>query len=177
MLDIFENEEYLSLVMECMEGGDLFDYQDRRDFKLSDRHCSEIAHKLAAALYYLHSYGIAHRDLKPENILMQNDLRDSDVKLSDFGLSKFLGPDEHAKEQFGTLSYAAPEVILKVEYGMEIDLWSYGVIVFSLVTGGLPFDSETDKQTARNIAKGVINWKKAENISDESRDVITSTLP
>ena len=98
MLDIFENEEYLSLVMECMEGGDLFDYQDRRDFKLSDKHCSEISHKLAAALYYLHSYGIAHRDLKPENILMENDARESDVKLSDFGLSKFLGPDEHAKE-------------------------------------------------------------------------------
>ena len=58
---------------------------------------------------------------------------------------------------------------------MEIDLWSYGVIVFSLVTGGLPFDSETDKQTARNIAKGVVNWKKAEHISDESRDLITST--
>ena len=84
--------------MECMEGGDLFDYQERRDFNLSDQHCSEIAHKLASALYYLHSYGIAHRDLKPENILMENNSSNADVKLSDFGLSKFLGPDEQAKE-------------------------------------------------------------------------------
>ena len=59
---------------------------------------------------------------------------------------------------------------------MEIDLWSYGVIVFSLVTGVLPFDSETDKQTARNIAKGLIAWEKAEHISEESRDLIASTI-
>ena len=103
LLDIFENASELYLVLEYMAAGDLFDYQDSRDFRLSDKLASTLAHKLAAAIYYLHSFGIAHRDLKPENILMSGYGEDTELKLSDFGLSKALGPNEKATEFFGTL--------------------------------------------------------------------------
>ena len=67
---------------------------------------------MAAALYYLHSYGIAHRDIKLENILMTDDTDKAELKLVDFGLSKIFGPNETSKDPFGTLSYVAPEVLL-----------------------------------------------------------------
>ena len=62
-----------------------------------------MAHQIATALYYLHSFGIAHRDLKPENILMENDSETADLKIVDFGLSKIIGPNETSKDPFGTL--------------------------------------------------------------------------
>ena len=86
-----------------MSGGDLFDYQDRRFFKLGEERSREIAHQLATAIYYLHSHGIAHRDLKPENILMSDDSEQAVAKIADLGLAKILGPTEQAEHSFGTL--------------------------------------------------------------------------
>jgi len=68
-------------------------------------------HKISTALYYLHSYGIAYWDLKPENILMTSLDDSADLRLADFGLSKIIGPNEQSTEPFGTVSYAAPEVL------------------------------------------------------------------
>ena len=187
LLDIFENEEHLQLVLSYMEGGDLFDYQKNRLFCLPDRLASSIAHKLAAAIYYLHSFGITHRDLKPENILMSDLTADANLKLADFGLSKALGPNEKANEFFGTLvspsaanpqSYASPEVLMNMHYGKEVDLWGIGVIVFSLVCGILPFDGKNEEQTALNIVNCKARWDSphAEDVSADARDLIESTI-
>ena len=86
-----------------MEGGDLFTYLEKREFRITEDRARSIAHEIAAALYYIHSYGIAHRDIKLENIMMLNDNDHSPLKLVDFGLSKMLGPNETSKEPFGTL--------------------------------------------------------------------------
>ncbi len=86
-----------------MAGGDLFSYLERRDFKISEDKARSVAHQIASALYYLHSYGIVHRDLKLENILMVDLSNESELKLVDFGLSKILGPNETSTEPFGTL--------------------------------------------------------------------------
>jgi len=101
--DIFENQDSIYIVMEFLKGGDFFCYLEKRKFKIPEDRARKIAHKLATALYYLHSYGIAHRDLKPENILMVDESDESELKLVDFGLSKTLGPNETCKEPFGTL--------------------------------------------------------------------------
>jgi serine/threonine protein kinase len=85
---------------------------DKRDFKITEDRARSIAHQLAAAIYYLHSYGIAHRDLKLENILMVEDTDTAQLKLVDFGLSKMIGPTETTTDPFGTLSYVAPEVLM-----------------------------------------------------------------
>ena len=110
--DIFENQDYIYIVMEYLRGGDFFSYLERRHFRVDEDHARKIAHSLATALYYLHSFGIAHRDLKPENILMVDETIDSEIKLVDFGLSKNFGPNETCKEPFGTLCYVAPEILL-----------------------------------------------------------------
>jgi serine/threonine protein kinase len=103
MLDVFENPEYIYIVLEYCAGGDLFHYLDKRDFKIHEDLARHIAHQIAAAIYYLHSYGIAHRDLKLENILMMDDTNETQLKLVDFGLSKMIGPNETSTDPFGTL--------------------------------------------------------------------------
>lgn len=92
LLDIFENQDYIYIVMENLSGGDLFSYLEKRDFVVSEDRARELSHQLATALYYLHSFGVTHRDLKPENILMTSDEDDCKCKIVDFGLSKIIGP-------------------------------------------------------------------------------------
>ena len=103
LLDVFENPEYIYIVLEHMAGGDLFNYLEKREFKITEDKARQIAHMIASALYYLHSYGIVHRDLKLENILMVDTSNDSELKIVDFGLSKILGPNETSTDPFGTL--------------------------------------------------------------------------
>lgn len=149
LLDVFENPEYIYIVLEYLSGGDLFIYLDKRDFRITEDRARQIAHMIASALYYMHSYGISHRDLKLENILMVENTEESELKIVDFGLSKILGPNETSTDPFGTLSYVAPEVLLQQKYGNQVDLWSLGVIIFVLLSGMLPFDSDDNKETAR----------------------------
>jgi serine/threonine protein kinase len=136
--------------MEYCAGGDLFSYLEKRSFKIPENKSAEIIHKLATAIYYIHSYGITHRDLKPENILMTDTTDESDIRLVDFGLSKIIGPEETCNEPFGTLSYVAPEVLLELPYNKMVDIWSLGVITYLLLCGCLPFDDEhSEKEVAR----------------------------
>lgn len=135
--------------MENLSGGDLFTYLEKRKFNIPEQRAKVLAHEIATALYYLHSFGVAHRDLKPENILMVDNSENSDLKIVDFGLSKIIGPNETSLDPFGTLSYVAPEVLLQKPYGKEVDLWSLGVIIYLLLSRVLPFDDEDDREIAR----------------------------
>ena len=149
LLDYFENSENIFIIMELLQGGDLFSYLEARSFKISEARASSILHSLATAVYYLHSYGIAHRDLKPENILMVDKSENSDVKIVDFGLSKMVGPNEKCTEPFGTLSYVSPEILLQQPYDKSVDIWSLGVIAYLLLSGTLPFDDDDDVEIVR----------------------------
>ena len=179
LYDIFENVNYFYIIMEYCEGGDLFSYLEDRHFRLPEQQVAKFMHKMCAAIYYIHSYGITHRDLKPENVLMTSKNDEADLRILDFGLSKIIGPDEKCTEPYGTLSYVAPEVLLDVPYGKEVDLWALGVITYLMLSGCLPFD---DKHSEEAIAKktviepppykGII-WKK---ISNEARDFVGKLL-
>ena len=142
LLDVFENFEYIFIVMEHLQGGSLLQYFKDKSYKLTENRIQEIAHQIATALFYLKSFGIAHRDLKPDNMMMTTNDDTSAVKIIDFGLSKIIGPNERSKDPFGTIPYAAPEIILRKPYGHSVDIWSFGVTLFFLVTGFHPFDSE-----------------------------------
>ena len=109
--DVFESPDYIQIVMELLIGGDLFNYLHERKFIISETRARALAHQLATAIYFMHSFGIAHRDLKPENILMIDKGEDSAVKLVDFGLTKTFGPGETCMEPYGTLCYVAPEIL------------------------------------------------------------------
>jgi serine/threonine protein kinase len=156
LLDIFENPDYIYIVMELLRGGDLFTYLEKRAFKITEIRACNIVHSLATALFYLHSYGIAHRDLKPENVLLVDESEDSDVKIVDFGLSKMVGPSEKCHEPFGTLSYVAPEVLLQQPYDKTVDLWSLGVVAYLLLSGTLPFDDDNEKEIVRYHLRAVL---------------------
>lgn len=149
LLDLFENPDYSYIVMEMLEGGDLFSYLEKRKFRVIETRAAKIVHSLSAALYYLHSYGIVHRDIKPENVLMADKSENSDVKIVDFGLSKMVGPAQLCSEPFGTLSYVAPEVLLQKPYGKAVDIWSIGILAFLMMAGALPFDHEDDREVAK----------------------------
>ena len=179
LYEVFENVSYFYIIMEYCPGGDLFSYLEQRNFRLPEEQACKFMHKMCAAIYYCHSYGIAHRDLKPENVLMTSNQEDADLRILDFGLSKIIGPDEKCTEPYGTLSYVAPEVLLDEPYGKEVDLWSLGIITYLMLSGSLPFDDKHDEEeiARKTVAetppyKGSI-WKK---ISPEARDFIKRLL-
>ena len=153
LYDIYENENYIYIIMEYCSGGDLLSYFEHYEYELKETKVCEIIHKLSMAIYYLHSYGIVHRDLKPENILMTDLTPEADIRLLDFGLSKIVGNEEKCTEPYGTLSFVAPEVLQGKPYDKSVDLWSIGIITFLLLCGYLPFD---DKHSEREIARQTI---------------------
>jgi hypothetical protein len=179
LYDVFENENYIYIIMENCSGGDLLSYFEYHEYELPESKVCEIIHKLSMAVYYLHSYGIVHRDLKPENILMTDLSATADIRLLDFGLSKIIGNDEKCTEPYGTLSFVAPEVLQGKPYDKSVDLWSIGIITFLLLCGYLPFD---DKHSEREIARQTIQdpvpydnkiWSK---ISPEAKTFVDGLL-
>ena len=161
-----------------MEGGDLYTYLEKREFKISEDKARTISHSIAAAVYYLHTYGIVHRDLKLENIMMVDESNHSDLKIADFGLSKILGPSETSTEPFGTIAYAAPEVLMQKPYGKNVDLWSLGVIIYAMLSGSFPFNGKDPKETAKATVCEDISFKNPlwNYASDEVKDLIKSLL-
>ena len=158
LLDLFENSDYYFMVLEYMQGADLFDYLQSRDFNLGEDRVKEIALQLAAGIKYLHSYGIVHRDLKLENVMMTDSTNKSVPKLVDFGLAKMIGPSEKAEEPFGTLGYVAPEILNKQPYTNQCDLWSLGCILYALLCSSLPFDHDSQKETIRMTCEDPVKF-------------------
>jgi calcium/calmodulin-dependent protein kinase I len=164
LADIFESRSKLYIVMQLTKSGDLFDRIIQRKFFKEDV-ARIVVWKLLSAIRYLHSLGIVHRDLKPENILCADPDDDTQVLISDFGLSKFASPEEVMKMPCGTLAYVAPEVLLLQGYSRAVDLWSIGIISYLLLRGGLPFDGKTKTDIIHRTLRGKLNftharWKK-----------------
>ena len=146
LLDHFENAEYIFIVMEYLSGGSLSNYLKKNKYNLSDKKILKIIYQIGLGLQYLHQYGIVHRDLKPDNIMLSEKEDMNQIKIMDFGLSKIMGPKETVDDGFGTLCYVAPEVLLRIPYNNEIDIWSLGVILYFMSCGILPFDDDSDNE-------------------------------
>ena len=179
LYNVFENADYLYIIMEYCYGGDLFSYLENRHFRVSEKRASNIIHQMATAVYYMHSYGVVHRDLKPENVLMTSTDEDSDIRILDFGLSKILGPYEKCDEPYGTLTYCAPEIIVDEPYSKPVDLWSLGVMTYLMVSGKLPFNAEDENEIARQVVYDEPNYTRNpiwKTISPECLDFIQKLL-
>ena len=180
LLDHFENAEYIFIVMEFLPGGDLGEYLTKTKFAVSEKRAGVIMYQISSAIQYLHQYGVLHRDLKPENIMLTECSDKGVIKIMDFGLSKIMGPDERVADGFGTLSFVAPEVLIRQPYGKQIDIWSLGVILYYMLSSTLPFDDENDNEEV--IAKMTVfvevqyppkQWAKK---SQEVIDLISKCL-
>lgn len=133
--------------------------------------------RLLSAVKYLHDMNICHRDLKPENILFKRENDDTQIKIIDFGLSKKLKTGKRMHKKLGTPYYLAPE-ILEEDYGIEVDMWSIGVIAYVLLCGYPPFYGEGPKDLFRNIYH--VSYEFLEEdwsfISEEAKDFISRLL-
>jgi len=147
VLDIYENmyssNRCLLIVMECMEGGELFNrIRDRQDKPYTEREAANVIFMIAKAVAHLHQVDMAHRDLKPENLLFTDTADDAILKLTDFGFAK-----EGNNEQLPlntpcyTPYYVAPEILSNNKYDKACDIWSMGVIMYILLCGYPPFFS------------------------------------
>jgi len=146
----FQTEGKLYLILEFLRGGDLFTRLSKEVMFTEDDVKFYLA-ELALALDHLHSLGIIYRDLKPENILLD---ADGHVQLTDFGLSKeSVFEDTKAYSFCGTVEYMAPEVVNRKGHSTAADWWSYGVLMFEMLTGSLPFQGSNRKETMTMILK------------------------
>uniref|UniRef100_A0A665U664 Calcium/calmodulin-dependent protein kinase type IV n=1 Tax=Echeneis naucrates TaxID=173247 RepID=A0A665U664_ECHNA len=136
--EIFETDTDISLVLELVTGGELFDRIVERGY-YSERDAAHVIKQILEAVAYLHENGVVHRDLKPENLLYADLSLDAPLKIADFGLSKIIDDQVTMKTVCGTPGYCAPEILRGNAYGPEVDMWSVGVILYILLCGFEPF--------------------------------------
>jgi len=145
----FQTEGKLYLILDFLRGGDLFTRLSK-EVMFTEQDVKFYLAELALALDHLHSVGIIYRDLKPENILLDTE---GHIKLTDFGLSKEAVDDQKAYSFCGTVEYMAPEVVNRKGHTVAADWWSYGVLMFEMLTGSLPFHGGNRKETMQQILK------------------------
>lgn len=154
LIDLFEDMEQLYIVQELIEGMSLSKVASNHC--LNERNVQAIMKGLASGLRYLTECGVAHRDIKLENIMIGSKL-DAEgkelvvTKYIDFGLSKVLLHDETSRDQFGTLAYCSPQIILGTNHTHQTDIWSLGVVLHVLLSRVFPFLAEDKNTTKRNI--------------------------
>ncbi|XP_078278341.1 phosphorylase b kinase gamma catalytic chain, skeletal muscle/heart isoform-like [Rhinoraja longicauda] len=178
--DCYESSSFYFLVFDLMKKGELFDYLTEK-VTLSEKEARSIMRALLEVVQFLHSKNIVHRDLKPENILLDDDMK---VKLSDFGFALQLAPGEKLRELCGTPGYLAPEILLcsmdemHTGYSKEVDLWSCGVIMYTLLSGSPPFWHRKQMLMLRMIMEGNYNYDSPEwqDRSDTVKDLISQLL-
>ncbi|XP_077910606.1 ribosomal protein S6 kinase alpha-2 isoform X6 [Halichoerus grypus] len=146
----FQTEGKLYLILDFLRGGDLFSRLSK-EVMFTEEDVKFYLAELALALDHLHGLGIIYRDLKPENILLDEE---GHIKITDFGLSKeAIDHDKRAYSFCGTIEYMAPEVVNRRGHAQSADWWSFGVLMFEMLTGSLPFQGKDRKETMALILK------------------------
>ncbi|CAF0806413.1 unnamed protein product [Rotaria sordida] len=149
--EVYESREKIILVMEYASGGELYDYLNRKK-RIPESQARAIFRQIVSAVHFLHKNHIVHRDLKLENILIDHK---GDIKLADFGLSNSWSPRQLLHTFCGSPLYASPEIVSGTPYrGPEVDCWSLGVLLYTLVFGTMPFQGGDYNRLVRNITTG-----------------------
>ena len=175
MIDFFEDEAHYCLVMELMEGGELFDQILQRD-QFTESEARQAIRSIIDAIRYCQNLNIIHRDIKPENLLLKSKKHELEsLKISDFGLARFVKIEQQAITTCGTPGYVAPEIILEQPYGKECDSWSIGVVLFILLSGSPPFyaDERSDLFSKIKNCDYEVDQQNWGNISNEAKDLVS----
>lgn len=176
LLDEYEDATYHYLFLEYCKHGDLFELIEKGG-KLSEPHARYVFEQLLVAVKGTHARGIIHRDLKIENILIaEKTAQGPNVVLCDYGLAAIVPNTAAAKlEQWvGSPEYAAPELINKVPYGAEVDVWALGVILYAIAVGQQPFTADTTAQIFHKVC--VQPAVLPASMTDNLRDLLSKML-
>lgn len=169
--DLYILSNHYYLMFEYISGGQLLDYIIQNGL-LKEQKAQEFSRTIASVLNYLHQNNIVHRDLKIENIMID---KNGELKVIDFGLSNFYSPRSLLKTYCGSLYFAAPELLKATPYiGPEIDIWSFGVVIYVLVCGKVPFDDENSNLLHEKIKRGKVTYP--DFISSEAKSLLKKML-
>ncbi|XP_055289527.1 ribosomal protein S6 kinase alpha-2 isoform X2 [Moschus berezovskii] len=161
----FQTEGKLYLILDFLRGGDLFTRLSK-EVMFTEEDVKFYLAELALALDHLHGLGIIYRDLKPENILLDEE---GHIKITDFGLSKeAIDHDKRAYSFCGTIEYMAPEVVNRRGHTQSADWWSFGVLMFEMLTGSLPFQGKDRKETMALILKAKLGMPQFLSVEAQS---------
>ncbi|EGW32252.1 uncharacterized protein SPAPADRAFT_50820 [Spathaspora passalidarum NRRL Y-27907] len=171
LYDVWENKNDLYLILEYIEGGELFDYLIKRG-KLQEFEAINYFKQIINGINYLHQFNICHRDLKPENLLLDFN---KNIKIADFGMAALEIKEKLLETSCGSPHYASPEIVAGKNYhGAPSDIWSCGIILFALLTGHLPFDDENIRKLLLKVQSGKFNMPH--DLSWEAKDLISKML-
>lgn len=171
LYDVWENKNDLYLILEYIEGGELFDYLIKRG-RLQEFEAINYFKQIIHGISYLHQFNICHRDLKPENLLLDTN---KNIKIADFGMAALEVREKLLETSCGSPHYASPEIVAGKNYhGAPSDIWSCGIILFALLTGHLPFDDENIRKLLLKVQSG--KFLMPAELSWEAKDLIMKML-
>ncbi|XP_066550535.1 ribosomal protein S6 kinase alpha-5 isoform X2 [Amia ocellicauda] len=183
--EIYHDQLHTFMVLELLKGGELLE-RIRKKKHFSETEASRIMRKLVSAVSHMHDVGVVHRDLKPENLLFTDESDSSEIKIIDFGFARLKPPDNQPlKTPCFTLHYAAPEILKYDGYDESCDLWSLGVILYTMLSGQVPFQCQektlthtSAEEIMKKIKQGDFSfegeaWK---NVSQQAKDLIQELL-
>ncbi|CAL8102439.1 unnamed protein product [Calicophoron daubneyi] len=151
VFEVHESPQRWHLIMEYAPAGELHSYL-KRNGRMEDKAAKNLSTQIISALEHMHKHGVVHRDLKAENVMFSSSTW---VKVGDFGFSKFVNPTDALTTFCGSPPYAAPELFVADSYiGPAVDLWALGVLIFYMVTGGLPFRGDCVSRIKRAVLDG-----------------------
>ncbi|CAG9333438.1 unnamed protein product [Blepharisma stoltei] len=171
LYEVIESPSNLALVLEYLPGGEVYTYLDRNG-KIPEDRTRVYIQQIISGVEYIHNMRLTHRDIKLENLLLDEF---GSIKLADFGLSNFMADGDFLKTCCGSPNYAAPEVLAGQKYsGPEVDIWSMGVVLYTLLSGFLPFDDSNLASLFAKIRNG--NFVIPYHFSEPAKDLIQRML-
>ena len=173
LYNIYENKSSIYILMEFAKNGNLYSLIRRRN-GMNEKNAYKYFSQIVNAVYFLHKNNIIHRDIKPENIVLDEN---ENCKLCDFGWSIILNDNSKRNTFCGTLEYMAPEIINNEGYEKSIDIWSLGILLYEMIHGYCPFNSNNNNKN-NSILNKIINenFKIKKDISNECKDLIYKML-